>query len=74
MTYMTSEGLSSVCAKLELASSGNNEILAINVLHHMLSVKLFITDKVFLAISPLEESIVAKIWETFLWKSQTAVE
>ena len=31
----------------------------------MLPVKLFRTDKVFLAISPLEKSIVAKIWETF---------
>ena len=58
---MTFEGLSSACAKLELASSKNNEILAINVLHRMLPVKLFITDKVYLAISPLEESIVAKI-------------
>ena len=30
-------------------------------LHRMLAVKLFISDKVFLAISPLEEFIVAKI-------------
>ena len=61
---MTLEGLSSVCAKLELASSKNNEILAINALQkftsHALYMKLFITDKVFLAICPLEESIVAK--------------
>ena len=32
----------------------------------MLPVKLLVTDKVFLEISPLEESIVAKIRETFL--------
>ena len=61
---MTLEGLSSVCAKLELASSKNIEILAIKVLQsldRMLPVKLFITDKVSQAISPLEELIVAKI-------------
>ena len=68
--HMTLEGLSSVCAKLETASSKNNEILEINVLQKftshalyvmLLPVKLFITDKVFLATSPLEESIVVKI-------------
>ena len=61
---MTLEGLSNVCAKLELTGSKSNEILAImscKSLHRMLPVKLFITDKVFLAISPFEESIVAKI-------------
>ena len=39
--HMTSEGLSTVCAKLEPASSENNEILRINVLknqHRMLFV------------------------------------
>ena len=35
--YMTLEGLTSVCAKLELASSKNNEILAINVLQKFTS-------------------------------------
>ena len=62
---MILEGLSSICAKLELASSQNKGMLAINVQQkftsHALYVKLFIIDKVFLAISPLEESIVAKI-------------
>ena len=35
--YMTLEGLSNVCAKLEPASSENNEILAINVLQKFTS-------------------------------------
>ena len=55
------------CAKLELANSKNNKILTINVLQkftslrYVLPVKLFVTDKVFLVISLLEEWIVAKI-------------
>ena len=72
--YMTLEGMSNVCAKLDLANSKSNKILAINVfrsLYRMLPVKFFNTGKVFLAISPLEESIVAKIWETFLCKTHT---
>ena len=59
--YMTLEGLSSVCAKLELASSKNNKVLAINVLQKFTSYVTCETVKVFLAISPLEESIAAKI-------------
>ena len=65
--HVTLHGLNSVCAKLELASCKRNEILAISVLQkftlHALyvTVKVFITDNVFLAISPLEELIVAKI-------------
>ena len=35
--YVTLKGLSSICAKLELASSKNNEILAINVLQKFTS-------------------------------------
>ena len=37
----------------------------------MLPVKLSPTDKVFLAISPIEKSIIVKISETFLCKTHT---
>ena len=39
---MTLEGLSSVCAKLEPASSENNEILKINVLQKFTSHALYL--------------------------------
>ena len=38
--HMTLEGVSSVCAKLELAGSKNNEILEINVLQKFTSYAL----------------------------------
>ena len=72
---MTLEGLSSVCAKLELASSKNNEILEINVLQKFTSHAFYLTCETlryrqgFLAISPVAESILAKISETFLCKT-----
>ena len=40
---MTLEGLSSVCAKLELANSKNNEILAIKVMQKFTSHALYVT-------------------------------